>query len=61
MAEGCAMGWCRKWLKRQPHLAPEQGEDVASATRKTSGHGRQEARWRGRKGATSVEMLADER
>ena len=44
--EGYAMGWRRKRSERQPHLAPEQGEDDARASRKTDGYGVQEARWR---------------
>jgi hypothetical protein len=49
VAKGYAMEWWRKRPERQPHLAPEQGEDDARARRKTGGHNRQEARWRGRK------------
>jgi hypothetical protein len=43
------MEWRRKRSERQPHLAPEQGENDARVRRKTGGRSRQEARWRGRK------------
>jgi hypothetical protein len=53
-AGGLCQGWQRKWPERQPHQAPEQGEDDARARRKTGSRGGQRRDGEGGRQATAL-------